>query len=82
LNGARDDGGEGGKMKQVEIAQLDKHYPPCGPCAFCGHLDKRHRLWDAILDRIEAGESEQSIADDFEISMECLHLIKMLRPYK
>ena len=52
--------------RKADIAELDRFYPPCGPCAFCGHRDKRHRLWDAWMLPIEAGnETAEEMAHNF-----------------
>ena len=36
-----------------------------GPCAFCGDEDARHRVADAIVERVSAGDSAPSVADDY-----------------
>jgi len=61
---------------------LDEYFPPRGPCAFCGHKDARHRLWDALMDRVAAGDSAESVAEDYGISMKAMNLVLKLRPYK
>src|SRR5690606_42040108 len=38
---------------------IDNHWPPRGPCAFCGHRDARHRIFDAIKERRRAGERDR-----------------------
>lgn len=60
---------------------LDKHYPPCGPCGFCGHKDKRHRLWDAMMSRRAAGEASGDIADDLSVTPEHMAAVIEARPY-
>ncbi len=40
------------------------------PCAFCGHPDARHRVWDAIRDRFLAGESLEALRLDYGIDQE------------
>lgn len=61
------------------IAQLDKYYPPCGPCAFCGHRDKRHRLWDVF---IESPETAEFLAEDYNTPIKHIKLVRKIRPYK
>lgn len=40
--------------------------PDSGPCAFCGHpYGAKHRVVDAILERVRAGEPVDSVAGDF-----------------
>ena len=49
---------------------LDKHLPPCGPCAICGGEDARHRMVDAIQDRVlKAGESVKFVAADYGLPL-------------
>jgi uncharacterized protein (DUF433 family) len=40
-------------------------YIGLGPCAFCGHPDAGHRIWDAIAERRRAGDSEEDIGADY-----------------
>jgi hypothetical protein len=61
------------------IATLDQYYPPCGPCAFCGHTDKRHRLWDAILD---APEDDAFVAWEYELDIAHVKAVRLVRPYR
>ena len=46
---------------------VEKHFPPQGVCLLCGFGDKRHRMFDAIADRIRAGESERSVIVDYRL---------------
>lgn len=43
-------------------ANLDRWFPPCGPCGICGGPDKRHRLGDAIYGQWCAGDSTEVVA--------------------
>jgi len=49
------------------MADLDLIGPYCGPCWLCGGPDARHRTWDAIRERLAAGDSAESIAEDYEM---------------
>ena len=40
-------------------------YPHIGPCVFCGSDDARHRIVDAIIERIETGEDEAEVLADY-----------------
>ena len=40
-----------------------------GPCAFCGDDDARHRVLDAIQERVKAGEPAADVADDYGLSL-------------
>lgn len=61
---------------------LDKYFPPRGPCAFCGHKDARHRLFDAILDRyFLAHETIDMLADDYNLPKESIELVIAKKPY-
>lgn len=44
---------------------VDEHMPPQGPCLLCGGSDARHRVLDAVADRVHAGDSAREIADDY-----------------
>ena len=69
--------------RKVDIAQLDKYYPPCGPCAFCGHRDKRHRLWNMVMAQHDnAGTSDEQIARWWGLDVEHVRAILRVRPYR
>lgn len=65
--------------RRKDIAELDKYYLPCGPCAFCGHSDKRHRLWDMFID---SPESDESLAADYREEIEHIRAVRRIRPYR
>ena len=44
--------------------------PFAGECAFCGGPDKRHRMYDAIVDMVRGGDDPERIADDYGMSVE------------
>lgn len=58
---------------------LNKHYPPCGPCAFCGHKDKRHRLWDVFID---SPESDEFLAYIYETTKDHIKDVRKIKPYR
>ena len=68
--------------RKADITQLDKYYPPAGPCAVCGHRDKRHRLWDVIMGMYKGGDSVGIIAHDYNLSIEAIEAILKIRPYR
>jgi hypothetical protein len=72
----------GGDVMAEYLAELDKWYPPCGPCMFCGHKDKRHRLWDVWMGEADSGESAEEIATDFEEPLEYVRAVLRIRPYE
>lgn len=43
-----------------------------GPCAFCGDGYAAHRLIDAQMGRTSAGDSIESVADDYNTSVEAM----------
>ncbi len=47
---------------------VDEEMPFSGPCAICGGDDGRHRVTDAIVERVRARESVESVAQDFRLS--------------
>jgi len=69
-------------MTEAENKELSKYYPECGPCIFCGHPDKRHRLWDAWLSMMEGGDSVEFIAGAYEAPVAYVEAVKRIRPYK
>jgi Holliday junction resolvase RusA-like endonuclease len=62
---------------------LDAHFPRRGPCLICGvpGEDARHRVVDAIADRVLAGDDEQSVADDHGVTVEAVHVAVADRLY-
>jgi hypothetical protein len=54
------------------VSVLDKLGPPRGECAFCGHPDARHRLADAIIENVRAGDAEAFVADIYEVPTEAV----------
>jgi hypothetical protein len=46
---------------------LDEHFPRLGPCGICGvpGLDQRHRVVDAMAERMAAGEPMEDVAGDY-----------------
>ena len=64
-----------------EISKLDKYYPPCGECWFCGHRDKRHRMWDTFLSLSKGGDSAEFIAGIYNINIEYVELVLEIKPY-
>lgn len=67
-------------MTPEERALLDQSFPPCGPCAFCGHPQARHRTTDAIRDQHRAGESAEEIARWMEYSEAAVRALVALSP--
>ena len=65
--------------RKKDIAELDKYYHPCGPCAFCGHHDKRHRMWDMFMD---SPESDVELAADYHVDKEYVTAVRRIRPYR
>ncbi|MGH2595812.1 MAG: hypothetical protein ACRDH7_07590, partial [Actinomycetota bacterium] len=45
-------------------------YVDLGDCAFCGFPDAGHRVWDAIAERVRAGESERAVAADYGLTVQ------------
>lgn len=59
---------------------IDRHFPYRGPCAMCGGPDARHRLFDEMRGRVRAGDTPESVAEDYGCTMEALHAV--LEPKK
>jgi hypothetical protein len=62
--------------------ELDKYYAPCGPCMFCGHEDKRHRVWDTFIALAKGGETAQAIAFQYNEPVKYIELVLKLQPYQ
>lgn len=43
-------------------------WPKLGPCLMCGvpGVDQRHRIIDAIAERVATGDDERDVADDYD----------------
>ncbi len=69
--------------KKIDIAKLDKWFPPRGPCAFCGHRDARHRLWDTFMSHSEAGDTAREIQRWFVVyPIKAIRAVLRVRPYR
>jgi hypothetical protein len=66
---------------KAAITQLERWFPPRGGCAFCGHKDARHRLWDTIIERHTAGDSIAFLADDYGKPRQAIKAVLTIRPY-
>jgi len=69
-------------MKRIVSPTLDKHFPWAGPCALCGHVDRRHRTWDALMDAADHGRSVREIASWHEVPLSAVRKVLRVRPYK
>lgn len=63
------------------FSALDRWFPPAGACAFCGHADKRHRLWDALLGMLDAGDDVATVAGAYGLPVEAVEAVRDARPY-
>ena len=66
----------------TDLTELDEWEPPRGPCAFCGHSDERHRLWDTWLDLAAAGATAENISREYQEPVEYVEAVLRLRPYQ
>lgn len=69
-------------LNKTDIAELDKYFPPAGPCAFCGHKDKRHRLWDVIMGMHKNNEGIKAISHNYELPIEAVEAVISVQPYR
>jgi hypothetical protein len=49
-----------------------------GTCGFCGFHDARHRLFDVI---IYSNDTDYELAQNLELPIETIKLIRKLKPY-
>lgn len=52
------------------IPELDRLFPFRGPCAMCGGVDARHRLWDNVAENVRAGDSVEFVASGYGLTVE------------
>jgi hypothetical protein len=45
--------------------EIDAAVPYSGPCGLCGGIEARHRVLDAIAERVRAGEPVADVAEDY-----------------
>lgn len=55
-------------MRQPLQDLIDEEMPHYGPCGICGGSDARHRVLDAVAERVRAGDTPFLIAEDFGLS--------------
>jgi len=65
------------RLNMLKISELDKWFPPRGECQICGNKDARHRLWDAIINRLE---TDEFIALDYDLPIEAINAVRRIRP--
>ncbi len=65
---------------KAAIAYLDQWFPERGPCAFCGHKDARHRLWDTIIDSTDPDIMEAHNCDFQDV--DAIRAVRQIRPYR
>jgi hypothetical protein len=59
---------------------IDHHLPHRGPCGCCGGPDARHRLFDALWEFHQAGDSIEELADEYEYPVEAIAaVIELMR---
>jgi len=63
----------------LNVDEINKYFPFRGGCAFCGHPDARHRIFDAIIER---ADNNEILADDYECPEAVVKMIKDLKPYR
>ena len=56
--------------------KLDLIGPYRGSCGLCGHPDARHRVYDAIRERLAAGESVEGVAADYLMTVAVVQQIR------
>lgn len=61
---------------------LDEHFPRRGQCLLCGvpGEDQRHRVVDAVADRVRAGDGEDEVAADYGITLEAVRAAVLHAP--
>ena len=44
----------------------DARYIGLGECGLCGYEDAGHRVWDAVAERLRAGEALEDVCHDYD----------------
>ena len=65
----------------LRVRELDRWFPPKGPCDLCDHPDVRHRLWDVILRCARARMTVREIARDLGFPAAAIRAVLRIRPY-
>ena len=47
--------------------EVDAAIPYSGPCGLCGGIEARHRVLDAIVEQVRAGEPVTDVAWDYRL---------------
>jgi hypothetical protein len=58
---------------------LDAFFPPLGPCGICSTpgLDQRHRVVDAIAERLAAEEDPEDTAGEYGVGTEAVEAVAL-----
>ena len=53
---------------------LDRYLPPRGQCLICGvpGMDARHRIMDAVIEQVAAGDTPEEVADELNLPVEAV----------
>ena len=57
------------EVQTLPLTSLDVLGPYRGPCAMCGGPDARHRLADAVVGSVMAGDARVAVAHDYAVSL-------------
>jgi hypothetical protein len=54
----------------TDTAELDRFFPPRGPCLICGTpgLGARHRVIEAVADAVLAGDDPKDVEQDYMLA--------------
>ena len=68
-----------------DFPTLEKWFPYAGPCLICGGPDKRHRLWDCVMDFAATGDTAEQITDYYQydfMPVEAVREVIRIQPYR
>lgn len=54
---------------------VDDYMPFAGPCGLCGGPDQRHRVIEAIVERVQSGDSPEEVANDYGYDVEFIDML-------
>lgn len=66
-------------MRTEPYSVLDVLQPFAGECGICGGPDKRHRLADAIVENVAAGDSIEHVAEDYDVAPDVVRALVAIR---
>jgi len=55
---------------------VDKYFPPCDECSYGGKCRAHKKMFNSVLERLEAGDTIADVAYDFKVPINAIRAIK------